>query len=479
MNTPLYLFALCALAGCTVGPDYTGAPPVAPHSLQAGHLAHDTATPGRAAAIARWWQTLGDRQLDLLVSQALAHSPDVAEAQARVRQARANLQSEVAAGRPKLSSDAMLLRMRSPDTSDFGFDGTGRGPLSLYLAGFDASWEVDLFGGTRRAVQAADAQAQAAGANLADAQVQLAAEVVQAYTDLRDRQARLALVDATLAVEQQALGLTQQRLERGVASQLQFEQVLTQAQNTQAQRLPLQAQLIEAQDELALLCGLEPGELDNRLAAAAPLPQVPAQVPLANPAALLKARPDVRAAERQLAMRTAQVGQQQAEWFPKLSLTGDLSFSAADPGHLLRNANGTWLALPRLSWNILDFGRVRAGVENAEGSRDEALAHYQGVVLNALKDADVALARYGHQRQNAVLLAEVQASAERAAGLTRQRYEAGTASTLDWLDAERTLYDARQNRIGADAQLLKDFTALHKALGMGWQVAAVTTAQHG
>lgn len=471
MKTALYLFTLGALAGCTVGPDYQGAPDTAVHTLQAGRLAHDTAPAARAVAPARWWQGLEDHELDTLVEQALAHSPDVAVARARLRQARANLSGERAEGMPKASTDVMMLRTRSPDTSAFGLDSGGRGPLSLYLAGFDASWEADLFGGTRRAVQAADAQAQGAQANLADAQVQLAAEVVQAYTDLRDRQARLALVDATLEVEQQAVDLTRQRQAGGVASQLQLEQVLTQAQNTEAQRLPLQAQLIEAQDELALLCGLEPGELDSRLAASAPLPHVPAQVPLAGPAALLKARPDVRAAERQLAMRTAQIGQQEAEWFPKLSLTGDLSFGAADPGHLLRNSSATWLALPRLTWNILDFGRVRAAVENAEGSRDEALANYQSVVLSALKDADVALVRYGHQRQNAVLLADVQASAERAATLTRQRFDAGTASTLDWLDAERTLYEARQNRIAADAQLLKDFTALHKALGMGWQVA--------
>ncbi|UFH50883.1 TolC family protein [Pseudomonas sp. KNUC1026] len=132
-------------------------------------------------------------------------------------------------------------------------------------------------------------------------------------------------------------------------------------------------------------------------------------------------------------MRSAQVGQQQAQWFPTLSLTGDLSFSAGDPGHLLRSSNGTWLALPRLKWSLLDFGRVRAQVEQAEGQRDQALANYQGVVLAALKDADSALARYGHQRQNVVLLQEVEASAARAADLTGQRYHAGTASTLDWL----------------------------------------------
>ena len=232
--------------------------------------------------------------------------------------------------------------------------------------------------------------------------------------------------------------------------------------------MPLQTEIIESLDRLALLCGLEPGELDARLSRAGDLPSIPAQVPVANPEHLLKARPDVRNAERNLASATAQIGEKKADWFPKLSLMGDLGFSAADPGHLARKSNGTWLVMPRLTWNALDFGRVQASIDAAESGRDLALAQYRGTVLNALRDADTSLARYGHQRENVVMLRDIQRSAERAAELTRERYRAGTASTLDWLDAERTRFDARQNRIAADAQLLKDFAALHKALGLGW-----------
>ncbi|NWE81786.1 TolC family protein, partial [Pseudomonas edaphica] len=181
-----------------------------------------------------------------------------------------------------------------------------------------------------------------------------------------------------------------------------------------------------------------------------------------------KARPDIRMAERKLASANAQIGEKTADWFPKLSLTGDLSFSASDPGHLARKDSGTWLVLPRITWNALDFGRVAASVKGAEAGRDEALAQYKSVVLSALRDADVALARYGHQRQNVVLLRNVESSAIRAADLTRQRYRAGTASTLDWLDAERTRYQAQESRISGDAELLKDFASLHKALGLGW-----------
>ncbi|WP_395607275.1 efflux transporter outer membrane subunit [Pseudomonas sp. B22129] len=468
-RTAPLLLAVGLLSACTVGPDYKGAPDVAPKTLAAGHLPHADQSAQVTPTVAQWWRTLGDAQLNDLVEQALHNSPDIATAQARLKQSRASLSGASANAMPKVTGDATMLKLRSPDTSALGGNsGGGRGPLSLYLAGFDASWEADLFGGTRRAVEAAQAEADSSQAQLADAQVQLAAEIVQAYTDLRDQQARLALVDASVDIENQALDLTQQRRSRGVASQLQLEQVLTQAENTQAQRLPLQAAIVESLDQLGLLCGLEPGELDGQLAAARALPSIPSQVPLADPAAILKARPDIRMAERQLASANAQIGEKTADWFPKLSLMGDLSFSAGDPGHLARKDNGTWLILPRISWNALDFGRVAASVKGAEAGRDEALAHYKSTVLGALRDADVALARYGHQRQNVVLLRNVESSAVRAADLTRQRYRAGTASTLDWLDAERTRYQAQESRISGDAELLKDFASLHKALGLGW-----------
>jgi len=459
------------LAGCTVGPDYHGAPPIAEKTQAAGRFAHADPAVATSPAVAQWWRGLGDPQLDSLVETALNDSSDIHTAQARLRQARAGLSSQQAAGRPKLSANATAARLRSPDLSALtGEDsGGGRGPLSLYVADFDASWEVDMFGGTRRAIEAASASADASAETLADAQVQLAAEVVQAYVDLRDQQTRLALVDRSADLEAQVFDLTQQRRTQGVASQLQLEQVTTQWQTTRAQRLPLQAQIIDSLDHLAFLCDLEPGELDSRLGKPGPLPSVPSSLPIADPAAVIKSRPDIRAAERQLAASNAQIGEKKADWFPKLSLTGDLSFSAGDPSHLVRKDNATWLLVPRLTWNALDFGRVAASIESAEGGLDEAQAHYRSVVLGALRDADVSLARYGHQRENVILLRDIEASSARAASLTRQRYDAGTASTLDWLNAERTRFDAEQNRVSGDSELLKDFASLHKALGLGWR----------
>jgi NodT family efflux transporter outer membrane factor (OMF) lipoprotein len=392
-----------------------------------------------------------------------------------VRQARAGLAGNKANLFPTVSADVATLRTRSPDLSALsgrGSSGGGRGPLSLYIAAFDASWEIDLFGGTRRSIEAAAAEADAADAQLADAHVQLAAEVALAYVTLREQQESLAHLESSEKLEAEMLELTQQRRARGVASQLEVERLMTQVDNTRAQKSPVQASIAESLDQLAVLTGRAPGDLDAELSAPKPLPSVPETVSVGDPAALLKARPDIRTAERRLASSTAQVGARKADWFPKLSLLGSLGFAAMDPGHLARKENGTWLTLPRLQWNILDFGRVAAGVEGAEGGRDEAQANYESVVLKALRDADIALSRYGHQREHVVVLRRVEASADRASTLQQQRYRAGTASMLEWLDVERTRVATQQNRISGDADLLKDFVSLQKSLGLGWQTSA-------
>ncbi|WP_331694570.1 efflux transporter outer membrane subunit [Pandoraea sputorum] len=475
----LAVAAAFLVAGCTVGPDYRGAPEVAGDALRTGAtFAHaGEGVEAHAPGVARWWTALDDPQLTALIDDAIAHSPDIRAAQAKVRQSRASLRSHQADLLPKATVDAAMLRTRSPDlgmlTGNGG--GSGRGPLDLYVAGFDASWEIDLFGGTRRAVEAASADADAASEDLADAHVQLAAEVAQNYVALRDQQARLALVRDSAQLEGEMLELTRQRRAGGVASELDVERLFTQVEQTQSRVLPLEADVIESLDQLALLTGRAPGSLDDTLKSPKALPSVPAKVAIGDPSALLQARPDIRAAERRLASQNAQIGVQTANWFPKLSIMGELGYSALDPGHLVRKDNFSWMTLPRLQWNVLDFGRVQAGVDGAKAGRDQAQAKYESAVLTALRDADVALARYGHQRENVYRLRSVEASATRAATLTRQRYRAGTASTLDWLDAERTRFSAEQDRIAGDAQLLKSFVTLQKALGLGWQVGQTTS----
>jgi NodT family efflux transporter outer membrane factor (OMF) lipoprotein len=456
--------ATAMIAGCTLGPNYHGAPAVAPnasHATSFNRAPRDITSTVPAAA--QWWKSLNDSELNQLIESALANSPDIRAAQARLRQSRAGLREQQRNELPKSSGSAAYLHAHLPSSA------LGIGSIGLYDIGFDATWEVDMFGGTRRAIEAASAEASAVEADLADTHVQLSAEIAQAYVDLRDQQQRIVLVRESAELEEQILTLTQQRRAQGVASDLDVERIRTQVENTRGTLIPLDAQITESLDQLATLTGREPGALDAELTGTGPLPALPETTPVGDPAALLRQRPDIRAAEWRLVSTNAQIGEREADWFPKLTLLGDLGFTASNPGHLVRSNNFTWVGAPLLQWNALDFGRTKAKVDQAKAGFDEAEARYASAVLGALRDANVALSRYGHQRDNVVSLRNVEDSATRAATLTQQRYRAGTSSALDWLDAERTRFSAQQNRIAGDADLIKDYVALQKSLGLGWQ----------
>jgi len=451
------------LSACTtVGPDYHGAPALP--AAQGGLVR--AAQPGvqAAAPVATpWWQDLHDATLNGLVAQALADSPDLHAAEARLRQARAALAQQEANGKPSGSASALALGLsEGPGTSS-------KQTLHFYSAGFDASWELDLFGGTRRAIEGAEAQAGAVQANFADAQVSLAAEVVQAYAELRGRQQRVVLLQEVAALDVQSLALTQQRQQRGVDTALDVERQLSRAQASQRNLHEAEADIAETLDRLALLCGQAPGALDARLAGLGALPQVPRTVAVGDVTALMQHRPDIRAAERRLAASTAQIGQREAGYFPKLSLLGDIGLGATEPGQLLRRSSTVLLGAPYLSWNVLDFGRTAASVRQAEAGRDEARAQYEATVLQALNDANTALSRFGRERQSLQSLREQRDSAAHSLALTSQRRQAGVATELELQDAQRALLAARLDTLAAEAALLQDFAALHKSLGLGWQ----------
>jgi NodT family efflux transporter outer membrane factor (OMF) lipoprotein len=435
--------------------------------VQAPRFVRDAAastTATSAPATATWWRSLNDPTLDALVEQALHDSPTLQAAEARLRAARASLNQQEVKGRPSGSASTLGAGVwQAPGTDEST-------SLRLYSVGFDATWELDLFGGTRRAVESASAQAQAVRADLADAQVSLTAEVAQTYVALRSQQRRLALLQDTATLDTQALALMQQRLDRGVSTADELEQRKSQGEGTQASVADLAAQISASLDRLALLTGQASGALDASLGAAAPgLPALPQEVPIGDPASLLKRRPDIRAAERRLASRNAQIGQQTAGYFPKLSLLGDIGFAGTQLGGLLSSKSLALIAVPYLSWNVLDFGRTAAAVRQAEAGRDEAVANYQAAVLGALQDANGALSNFGQQRQVLQRLLAQQASADRTLALAQQRRQAGVTSQLDLLDTRRSEIDAQMKALDGEAQLLKDFVALQKSLGLGWQ----------
>lgn len=481
MRSSIFILPLACLAGCTVGPDYQGTASAGAVAAPERFARAQPDLAVQAPAAAQWWTALGDPVLDTLETQALAASPNVALAQARLRQARASLRSERANAAPNANVQSIYLHAKVPgvnlgqgesgsesggETQDGGSDSQS---LDFYNLGFDASWEVDLWGGKRRGTEAARAQLDAAQANLADSQVSLTAEVAQAYVNLRDRQQRLALAQDATGRQRDLLTLVTQARTQGTASELDLEKQRDQLEQALAAVLPLEAERDAYLNALAVLVGQAPGALDPVLAAQAPVPLPPASVTVGDPAALIQRRPDVRAAERQYAAATAKIGVAEAARFPSLSFMGLIGIGGTHPGDLLDTDNLSAIAVPRLSWNFLDFGRNAAQVERAKGVQDEAAAQYRAAVLKALQDCEDALARYGAQRQAVQSAARSLASADHTQALVLQRFQAGVSTRNELLQAQARRIASAQTLTQANAVMTADFVALQKALGLGWQ----------
>ncbi|MFJ9532719.1 efflux transporter outer membrane subunit [Herbaspirillum sp. NPDC101396] len=475
------LACVAALAGCALGPDYSGPPDAAPVAAQSGHFVRGQDTASADAPVNRWWEALGDPVLNDLVQRALDANPNLGIARARLQQSRAALSLEQANSLPSVGASALAGHARLPpinlggssgssgSSSSSGSSGSSTS-LNLYSLGFDATWEIDLFGGHRRAVQSATATAEAAEASLADVQVSLEAEVANAYINLRDRQRRIQLADESIRAQEQMATLTRQRLDRGTASNLDLIRVQNQLDGTRSDQVPLQADLESYLNQLATLVGQEPGTLDDMLAAkaAGEMPLPPAQVAVGDPQTLLRRRPDIRAAERTLAADTAKIGQAEAARYPSLKLFGVIGLGGTHPSDLTKLDDFTAVAAPMLSWNFLDFGRAKARVTQAERVRDEAEMKYRQSVLEALRDAEDSLSRFRYGRVTVATVARTKASADRALDLAQQRYRAGTGTLIEVLDTTRQQIAAQQNLSQAEAALTRSFVGIQKALGLGW-----------
>lgn len=485
-------FLACSLIGCVVGPDYAGPPQVPINSSFARAGDSFDQNPSYSGEI-QWWSSLNDPALDRLVQRALEESPDIAVVKARVRQARASLRGEEADLLPSADASLAAAHVHLPTKHGGGLDATdassassaGAGSLpssiNLFNAGFDASWELDLFGGQRRAIESAKATAEATDEHLVDAQLSLVAEVAQAYVNLRSTQARLGLSNRAIERQQQQIALTSHSFEGGTASEVDVIRLENQLETTRSQTEPLVTQVELYLNELAVLTGAAPGTLDATLAtpdnAIPPIPLPPASLTVTDPATLLRQRPDIRAAERTLASRQAQIGQATAARFPSLSLFGIIGIGGTHGHDLTHLDDFTAVAAPRLNWNVLDFGRVSANIQQAESARDEAEAQYQSTVLSALRDAEDSLARFSQGRVSVATLARNKKQADRAATLMTLRQQGGTATLIDVLDTERQQLTAEQNLAQAEGSLTNNFIALHKALGIGL-VKSIEYVQH-
>lgn len=474
--------SLCLISGCALGPNYRTPPSVAVAAVNADHLYRaGTVATEFGPPIHPWWQSLADEQLTQLIEQGLAHNPSLDVIAAQLDAARELAQQRRAEQLPQVGATALAVRSKAPDwigdTLGRQSAQTGqavrhrRSSSSLFDASFDASWELDLFGRLRRAREQARANLEAVTSQRADAQVQLAAEIGQLYINYRSAQARRLLAEKMIEIAQQRMKLTERQAAQGIVSALEIERMRTQLASQQAALVPLNAEQSQILDQLALLVGTVPGALDAQLAAIRPLPSLPNQVAVDDPAAILQRRPDVRLAERELAGSSAQVGQAMAEYFPSVSLHGSIGLLATSTAQLGRQALNTAI-FPLLRWSALDFGRTRAHVDQAKANVSAHEAAYRQAVLAALSDANISLSLFGAARDEYHIAQALKQSALRADELMQQRANVGAANLMDVLDVQRQRLAAEDNAFQAQAHLIIRFIALQKSLGLGWATGA-------
>jgi multidrug efflux system outer membrane protein len=348
---------------------------------------------------------------------------------------------------------------------------TDRAEVESYDAGLATLWELDLFGRVRRGVEAAGADADAAVAGLRDAQVLVAAEVARNYVELRGAQKRLAVARQNLGYQQETLELTRVRLELGRGSELDVASAAARRAATEATIPPLVAAETVAANRLAVLLGERPGALAAELGFREVAPHL-TTLSVDSPAALLQRRPDIRAAERELAAATARIGVAKADLFPRLTLSGFIGFVAGDADELGESTSRAWSLSPVLSWVGLERGTY-ARVLVAEARTEAALAAYELAVLRALEETENAFAIYGTQRQRLTSVVEQATSSRRAAQLARIQYREGALDFLRLLDAERTLLQAEDEVAAAETNLNSSVVLIYKALGGGWEAAPV------
>ena len=453
---PVLLYAVLSLAGCaSVGPDYEAPGIAAPAAWQTQLPNAETAAPDR---LTRWWTQLDDPLLNDLIAQALTANPDLAAAEAALREARARSRVAGADLQPSLSASGSANRSSA----------SGGPGHTLYSAGFDASWEADLFGGTRRGIEAAQADYEATRAKLEDVQVSIAAEVALNYVSLRSYQQRLAIARANLESQTETLQLTDWRVQAGLASSVELAQARANRAQTAAQIPTLETGRTQAEYALAVLLGENPGELGERLAEVAPLPTLPAHILVGIPADTLRQRPDIRAAERSLAAETARIGVAEANLYPALKLSGSLGAEAATIG-ALGGADTIARALAAgLSGTLFDGGRLRGQVDIQQAVREQTLIAYRSAVLTAVQDVENALVAWQNDQQRVRDLTVAVTAAQDAALLARQRYQGGLIDFQTVLETDRSRLSAEDSLASAEADRINDLIQLYKAFGGGW-----------
>ena len=450
--------ASALLAGCvSVGPNYQ-APPAQPVVLQgAAAPVFSTTSP-----VASWWAQFDDPVLEQLVHDALGDNLDLRIAMARVREARAVFVEQRLDQLPHVTSGGSYDRRKQPDLTAGG----ERVFSETYQLGFDAGWELDLFGRQRRAAEAARADLGAEQDNLADAQVTVAAEVARNYFELRGTQKRIEVAKRTLVNLRDTQKLTETRWDLGAGSELDVQSSRARLKAIEADIPLLEVAEVQSRHRLAVLLGQRPDALDTLLEPRDAAPYAKA-LPLGDTTDLLRQRADVRVAERRLAAATARVGVATADLFPRISLSGFVGFLSGDASGLVNGNNKAWSVTPSISWAAFDFGTVKARLRASKAQADGAAAEYEKAVLLALEDTENALTRYSKQQARLAIVVEQAQAARRAESLAQIRYREGSEDFLTLLDAQRTQLVADDALAAAESEVNVSVVGVYKALG-GW-----------
>ncbi|HYE36324.1 efflux transporter outer membrane subunit [Methylocaldum sp.] len=455
------------LSACAVGPDYMK-PESAPGPQFANTVLPEFKRDGIEVA---WWKQFGDPVLSDLIDRAVKNNRDLKTAEANLRVARAlyleagldllpTITSHANYTTQKRSFDAMNRRTFAPRE------------LELFNVGFDAFWELDIFGRIRRNVEARDAEVDAAEADLRDLLVIVISEVARNYLELRGMQNQLNVAQKNADNQAATLELTEARLEAGRGTELDTSRAKAQLDSTLATIPPIQTRIRENIHRLSVLIGQLPDTLSSRLSEPAPMPTIPETIDIGNPADLLRRRPDIRVAERSLAAATAGIGVATADLFPRVTFNGTIALEARTLSGLGAAGSEAFFAGPRISWAFLDLGRVRARIKAADANAEANLASYEQTVLTALEETENALVNYNRQRARRDLLASASTASVRAHQLAHLRFEDGITDFLTVLDVERRLLLDQEQLALSQTNTATSLIALYKALGGGWEIYA-------
>ncbi|MEI6780215.1 MAG: multidrug efflux RND transporter permease subunit [Verrucomicrobiota bacterium] len=453
-------------SGCAVGPDFH--PPKTAVSAAFANGNQTNLAPAPAAVT--WWRGFNDTLLNSLVDRAIATNQDLRIATAHVLEARALRMGAISDLFPVANANAGWTKSASSvDSAPFPLTRSQR-ENSLYNAGFDATWELDLFGHVRRAIQADTANLAATAATRQDVLVTLISEVARNYFELRGAQHQLAVARGNVENERETLDISLAKLKAGRATELDTARGSAQLNATLALIPPLEAVVKRSIHRLGVLTGQQPTALEAELAPPAPIPALPPLVNIGNPAELLRRRPDIRSAESSLAAATARIGVETADLFPRVTFNGNLGLQASEGSRLFKGGADTYSFGPNITWAALDLGHVLARMKAANARAEAQLAAYEKTVLTALEETENALVDFGREQVRRDYLRQSERSATQAMALARQRYEGGISDFLPVLDAQRTQLSIQAQLAHSETRTATDLVAVYKALGGGWEI---------